>query len=107
MLGTPVGRAQLGVGPLRPVEVASRTTIPDEVADVILTRCSMCHSREPVWAGLAAPPKGIRLETPDQIVRAAPEIRVQAVMTAAMPPNNVTQMTAEERRVLAAWLGRL
>jgi uncharacterized membrane protein len=32
------------------------------------------------------------------------EIRVQAVLTQAMPPNNVTQMTANERRVLAAWL---
>jgi uncharacterized membrane protein len=105
MLGTPAGRAQLGLAALRPVEVASRATIPPEVADVILTRCSMCHAREPVWAGLAAPPQGIPLETPDQIVRAAPEIRIQAVVTGAMPPNNVTQMTVEERRVLAAWLG--
>jgi uncharacterized membrane protein len=107
MLGTPAGRAQLGSVPRHPVEAASDAKIPTEVAEIILTRCSMCHSREPVWAGFAAPPKGIRLDTPDRIVRAAPEIRIQAVTTDAMPPNNVTQMTAEERRVLAAWLGRL
>jgi uncharacterized membrane protein len=55
-------------------------------------------------AGVAVPPKGILLQTPDQIKRAMGEIRVQAVLTQAMPPNNVTQMTANERRVLAAWL---
>jgi uncharacterized membrane protein len=50
------------------------------------------------------PPKGMLLETPDQIVRAANEIRVQAVLTTAMPPNNNTQMTQDERRALAAWI---
>jgi uncharacterized membrane protein len=65
---------------------------------------SMCHAHEPVWAGLAMPPKGILLETPDQIVRAANEIRVQAVLTTAMPPDNNTQMTQDERRALAAWI---
>ena len=39
----------------------------------------------------------------DQIGRAAGEIRVQAVMTPAMPPNNITQVTRDERRTLAAW----
>jgi uncharacterized membrane protein len=107
MLGTPAGRAELGLTPLRRVEPASSAKIPADVVEIILTRCSMCHSREPVWAGFAMAPKGIRLDTPDQIVRAAPEIRIQAVATAAMPPNNVTQMTAKERRVLAAWLGKL
>jgi uncharacterized membrane protein len=107
MLGTPAGRAELGLTPLPRVEPVSSARIPADVAEIILTRCSMCHSREPVWAGFAMAPKGIRLDTPDQIVRAAPEIRIQAVATAAMPPNNVTQMTAQERRVLAAWLGKL
>ena len=67
----------------------------------------MCHAREPVWAGIVMPPKGILLETPDQIVQAAQEIRVQSVLTMAMPPNNITQMTQEERRALAAWLAKL
>jgi uncharacterized membrane protein len=54
--------------------------------------------------GLAMPPKGVLLETPDQIRRAAHEIRVQAVLSNAMPPNNITQMTPDERRTLAGWL---
>jgi uncharacterized membrane protein len=104
MLGAAEGRAKLGLAPQQPVTVASTTTIPKEVDEIVLSRCSMCHAREPVWAGLAMPPKGILLETPDQIGRAAGEIRVQAVLTTAMPPNNITQMTPDERHTLAAWI---
>jgi uncharacterized membrane protein len=104
MLGAAEGRAKLGLAPQEPITITSAAKIPKEVDEIILSRCSMCHAREPVWAGLAMPPKGIQLETPDQIVRAANEIRVQAVLTPAMPPNNITQMTQDERRALAAWI---
>jgi uncharacterized membrane protein len=39
----------------------------------------------------------------DQIGRPASEIRVQALMTTGMPPNNITQMTRDER-TLAPWI---
>ena len=107
MTGSPTGRARLGLAPDKPVKVAASARIPHDVDEIILTRCSMCHARDPVWAGIAVPPKGILLETPDQIVRAAREIRMQAVLTTAMPPNNITQMTQDERRALAAWLASL
>ena len=107
MLGAPVGRARLGLAAEQPAKVASRAKIPGDVDEIILTRCSMCHARAPVWAGLALPPKGIVLETPDEIVRAAHEIRMQAVLTTSMPPNNITQMTQDERRALAAWISKL
>jgi uncharacterized membrane protein len=104
MTGSPAARAKLGFAPLQPVDVASAAVIPKQVSEIIQTRCSMCHAREPVWMGVAAPPNGILLETPDQIVRAAHEIRLQAVLTTAMPPNNITQMTPAERHALADWL---
>ena len=66
----------------------------------------MCHAAEPVWAGIAAAPKGVRLDTPEEIARHAEAIRIQAVLTHAMPPNNITEMTADERRDVAAWLCR-
>ena len=34
----------------------------------------------------------------------APLISLQAVRSDAMPPGNVTDMTAAERQVLAAWI---
>jgi uncharacterized membrane protein len=74
------------------------------VTDIIVSRCSMCHANEPVWAGLAAAPKGIVLDDAQHIRRYASLIDVNAVRSDAMPPGNVTEMTAEERRILAAWL---
>ena len=68
----------------------------------MLGRCSMCHAAEPVWAGLAAPPKGVMLDTPERIRQHAREIALQAVHTHAMPPGNITEITPEERQVLAA-----
>jgi uncharacterized membrane protein len=70
----------------------------------IQSRCSMCHAGEPLWDGIAAPPKGVRLDTPEEIARHAEAIRIQAVLTHAMPPNNLTGMTLDERRAVAVWL---
>jgi uncharacterized membrane protein len=72
----------------------------------IQSRCSMCHANEPLWEGMRTAPKGIHLETPAQIARHAEIIRVQSVLTHAMPPNNITQMTIDERRAVAAWLAQ-
>jgi len=75
----------------------------DDVVSIVTSRCSMCHSAEPMWPGLASPPKGVMLDTPENIARFADAIRVQAVLTHAMPPNNVTDMQPEERETLARY----
>ena len=62
--------------------------------DVILSRCSMCHMREPVWAGILSPPGGVVLDSADDIQRHARLIELYAVRSDAMPPGNVTRMTA-------------
>jgi uncharacterized membrane protein len=62
----------------------------------------MCHAAAPMdWIGEA--PKGVLLDTPEHIAQFAPAIRMQAVLTHAMPPNNFSQMTDDERAVLARW----
>lgn len=75
-----------------------------DAADVVMTRCSMCHAASPVWAGIAAAPKDVRLDTPAEIRRHADQIKVYAVLTHTMPPDNVTEMTDDERTVVAAGL---
>ncbi len=75
-----------------------------EVQDIIMSRCSMCHMSEPVWAGFATAPKGVRLDDPEQIALHATMIDINAVRSHAMPPGNVTEITPGERQVLAAWL---
>ena len=77
---------------------------PADVVKVVSTRCSMCHSPEPVFEGVGEAPKGVLLDTPEHIAAFAPAIRMQAVMTHAMPPNNITEMTPQERAMLARWL---
>ncbi len=75
-----------------------------DVADIIMSRCSMCHAAEPVWAGIAAAPEGVRLDTDEQIRLHAPLIEAAAVRSNAMPPGNITEMTNDERLKLASWL---
>ena len=75
-----------------------------EVEFIVLSRCSMCHSQEPLWDGMAVAPKGVILETQEQIRRHATPIALQAVYTNAMPPGNITEMEEEERQLLAAWI---
>lgn len=104
MLTNPQGRERLGLPPQAAAEDAKIASVPQEVSDIVMSRCSMCHGREPVWEGLATPPKGVLLDSETQIARHRDAIQVQAVMTTAMPPNNVTEMTTDERRRLAVWL---
>ena len=95
----------LSAQPATEVEAAAAAEVDfAEVESVVLSRCSMCHAAEPLWEGLTVPPKGVVLETQAQIRAHARAIRMQAVMTHAMPPGNITFIEEEERRVLAAWL---
>ncbi|MGR6430086.1 urate hydroxylase PuuD [Rhizobium sp. PAMB 3182] len=71
--------------------------------DVVLSRCSMCHAAEPVYEGLSRPPKNVMLETDAEIASHAREIYIQAGRSHAMPPGNVTDVTPDERKLLAAW----
>jgi uncharacterized membrane protein len=104
MASSPGGRERLGMGAMPASRLASVTPAPTHVADVISTRCAMCHAAEPVWPGIQIAPKNVRLDTPQFVAVHAAAIRTQAVMTYAMPPNNLTQMTLDERRIVAAWL---
>ena len=75
----------------------------EQVRDIVLGRCSMCHAAEPSWDGIATAPRRIVLETDAQIARAAREIFVQSGLTDAMPPANVSFMEPEERAAIRAW----
>jgi uncharacterized membrane protein len=74
-----------------------------EVQAITAARCAACHAARPTQEGFAAPPKGVMLETPQQLRRWAQSIR-QQVATEAMPPGNLTEITAEERAKITAWV---
>ncbi len=75
----------------------------DKVADTVLTRCSMCHAQEPGWEGIHTAPKGVHLDTPQLVAQYAREIYLQAGVTHAMPPANITEIAPEERKLIIDW----
>ena len=112
--GWVLGAAALGMiaigllsaaGP-RDVKTAASSTLPTyaNVEEIVLSRCGMCHGAEPVWAGIATAPKGILLDDAEHIRRNARLIARNAAWASAMPPGNVTQMSGEERALVAAWI---
>ncbi|MCT4656977.1 MAG: urate hydroxylase PuuD [Cohaesibacter sp.] len=75
----------------------------EEVSDIVMGRCSMCHAQEPGWEGIATAPKGVRLESEADIAKSADLIYLHAGRTNAMPPANVTFMEYEERQAITKW----
>jgi uncharacterized membrane protein len=74
------------------------------VEEIVMTRCSMCHAAEPVWEGIITAPKGILLDSTEHIHRNLRLAARNAAWASAMPPGNVTEMTGEERAVIAAYM---
>ncbi len=108
MASSPGGRERLGLSQLdeQRIQLAGLSLPPPPVTDIITGRCAMCHAPEPGWAGIQIAPKGVMLHTPERIALQKDAIRMQSVITHAMPPNNLSGMTLAERRVVAEWLRR-
>ena len=70
---------------------------------LVIERCSSCHAREPLWEGLAFAPKGIHLETEEEVLKMANEIYWQSAASWAMPPGNIIWLEDEERVLLSEW----
>ena len=75
----------------------------ERAAAIVQGRCAMCHALEPTWEGMIVPPKGIVLQTRDEIARQAAPIYLQAGRSHAMPPANLSGITEEERAALRLW----
>ncbi len=75
----------------------------EEVTGIVQGRCSMCHAAEPAWEGMLWPPKGVVLETQTQIAQDARRIYLQAGISHAMPPGNLSYMEPQERAAIVRW----
>ena len=74
-----------------------------EVMPIVKGRCVPCHSRAPTQPGITAPPKGLVLESPEQVRANARRMYQQVVVTRVMPLGNQTGMTDTERELIARW----
>jgi uncharacterized membrane protein len=93
----------------RPVAVSAAQETPAAgfaIAEhTIATRCAPCHSATPTQPGFAAAPKGLLLDTPQDILTHVAVIAPQ-VAARAMPIGNLTGMTDPERTQLLDWIER-
>ena len=65
--------------------------------EIIVSKCAMCHAREPLWENMANAPKLIRLETKKDIVDNIDNIYSQSVLSFAMPPGNLLFIDDHEK----------
>jgi uncharacterized membrane protein len=77
-----------------------------EVQGIVDRHCVACHAQAPTHESFEAAPKGVMLETPEQLKRYAVQINRQAVFSDIMPLGNETEMTEEERHMLGAWIAQ-
>ena len=75
----------------------------DEAVGIVLGRCAMCHAAEPNWDGIGRAPAGLVLDSPEAVARAARAIYLQAGVSRAMPPGNLSLIEPAERAQLVAW----
>jgi uncharacterized membrane protein len=87
--------------PLPPVE--GPVTF-NRVRAIVGQRCVACHSAAPTFPGITQPPAGVILQGAAGVSQNAQRIYQQVIVTRIMPLGNATQMTDQERAVIAAWV---
>lgn len=75
----------------------------EDVHNIVLGRCSMCHAQEPIWDGIYWAPKGVVLETEADLATQAKAVYLQSGLSHAMPPANLSYMEPQERAAIVAW----
>jgi len=87
----------------RGAEPAAGAATFADVKAIVDLRCAGCHAATPTFAGFAAAPKNVLLDTGERILAQAQLVHQQTVVLKAMPIANLTQMTDEERAKVDAW----
>ncbi len=72
------------------------------VRKVVEQRCVTCHAAQPTQPGFAQAPKGVVLQTPEQIGQHAAKM-AETVASGYMPLGNLTGITDDERKLIATW----
>jgi uncharacterized membrane protein len=89
---------------IQPLPPVTGPVTLDRVRTIVGQRCVACHSQAPTFAGITQPPAGVVLTGADGVVQNAQRIYQQVVVTRIMPLGNATNITDEERAVIAAWV---
>ena len=68
--------------------------------EIIVSKCSMCHAKKPLWENMKNAPKLVNLETPTDIINNIDNIYKQSVLSYAMPPGNISFLEENERSLI-------
>jgi uncharacterized membrane protein len=88
------------------VDYGNVAVTDEQALGLVQTHCASCHAMKPLNKTIKAAPKGVMLETLDDLQRHKAQVIVQAVQSRAMPMGSQTKMTDEERAQLGAWLAK-
>ncbi|MBL4941935.1 MAG: urate hydroxylase PuuD [Colwellia sp.] len=99
---------------IAPKQIEVKTVAPEDKAQLVIDaqqiiaqRCSTCHSATPTDEVFTVAQAGVLLDTTAQMQQWAPRIKARTIDTHDMPFMNKTNMTADERMVIARWLSTL
>ena len=86
-------------------DIVDENTFPStaEIMPVLQARCVSCHAAEPDHPGFAAAPAGVLLDREEAVDLQALIIFNTVIVTQSMPLANATQMSDEERDLIARW----
>lgn len=93
----------VAIAPTPPKPIEKKVVDMGRVQQIMQARCVSCHAAQPSQAGFAAAPAGVMLENEAQLKQHAARIYQQAVVLRAMPLANMTNMSEEERQIIAQW----
>ncbi len=77
-----------------------------QIHPIVQARCLACHGVHPTDDIFTEPPKGLILETEEQMLKVIPQLYQQVVVAKTMPLINKTKITDEERAILASWISQ-
>jgi uncharacterized membrane protein len=89
----------------KPVDASGDKVSFATIRQVMDQRCVSCHADKPTYEGFAQAPKGVVLETPEQVAQHAAKV-AETVASGYMPLGNLTGITEEEREAIAIWFAQ-
>ncbi|MEN9433681.1 MAG: hypothetical protein RLZZ422_1270 [Pseudomonadota bacterium] len=82
---------------------AKTSVSTQQVMQVTNARCLQCHSAKPTDEVFKVAPAGVIYDTEAEVIAKAERIYARAVVSKDMPFMNKTQITEQERQVIAQW----
>ena len=89
----------------KPVDASGDKVSYSAIRQTMDKRCVSCHADKPTFEGFAEAPKGVMLQTPEQVTQHAAKV-AETVASGYMPLGNLTEITDKEREEIAIWFAQ-